>query len=310
MPRRRPPRIKFPPSRSVTRHRRQEPSFFLLDQFSLEDIGRWTNHRDKILRYHWEYYSSLAYQRSRVTDGIRAALQGASNGPLEFKGWQRVVKYKYSLDPLSVAGSLSDIGGRFNIGDIDTARFPAFPALYIASDKTTALQEAFGQETKPDAAISALDAALVAPNSISAVSVNGYLERVINLNFPERLKQFVDAIKEFVIPGHLTEIAKREKWGTPALVQSVPLLIQNLLDPNWRQLPMHYDVPANSQIFGQLVANAGIEGIIYPSKYTNKDCLAVFPQNFENDSHILLADEPPPEIHHRRLDEKTWREIN
>lgn len=310
MSRRRPARIKFPPPRSITRLRQQEPSFFLLDQFSLEDIKRWTTHRDKILRYHWEYYSSLAYQRSRVTDDIQAALQEASCGPFEFKGWQRIVKYKYSLDPLSVAGSLSDIGGRFNIGDIDPSRFPPFPALYIASDASTALQETFGKDRPLPQEFTPLELALTQSKSISNISINGTLGSVINVNKHQSLQKFIDIIKNFVLPGHLEQEAKKEKWEPPTLVRNVSLLLDALLFSDWRKWAMLYDVPVASQIFGQLAANAGIEGIIYPSKYTKKDCLAIFPQNFENDSHILIADETPPEIHHRRLDEKTWREIN
>ncbi|MDE2313913.1 MAG: hypothetical protein KGL04_07050 [Elusimicrobia bacterium] len=47
-------------------------------------------------------------------------------------------------------------------------------------------------------------------------------------------------------------------------------------------------VPISSQLFGQLAADAGIEGIVYPSKFSGKDCLAVFPQNFENESYVVI----------------------
>jgi hypothetical protein len=307
MARRRPPRKKFPLKRLTHQARHQEPSFFLLERFSLEDISRWTALRDKILRYHWEYYSSLAYQRSRLTDDIRAALLDASEKPFPFARWQRVVKYKYALEPLSVAGSLADIGGRFNIGDIDPARFPPFPALYLASDSPTALQETLGQDNHQE--LNSLELALSKPASIANVSVSGSLDAVINLNAPEKLKRFVELIKDFVVPGHLARTTQEAKWEPPELIRTVAQLLNAFLYPDWRQWANLYDVPVASQIFGQLVVDAGIEGILYPSKFSGKDCLAVFPQNFENDSFVALDDEPPPGARLRRLDAKTWKEI-
>lgn len=306
MPRRRRPH-KFHP-RKALRRQQPQPSFFLLDQFTLDDLNRWTSLRDKILQYHWEYYGSLAYQRSRVTDEIKAALLEAANRPFKFSQWQRVVKHKYAVEPLSVSGSLADVGGRFNIGDIDHARFPPFPALYIASDRPTALQESLGQDQPLGSNLNALELALTKPTSIASVSLSGSLDAVIDLNRPDRLHRFMDLIKDFVVPGRLTETMREVGWASPELIRTVPKLMQVLLDPKWREWPMLYEVPIASQIFGRLVADAGIEGILYPSKFSGKGCLAVFPQNLTNESHVVLDDEPPPETTLRRLDAKTWRE--
>ena len=71
---------------------------------------------------------------------------------------------------------------------------------------------------------------------------------------------------------------------------------------------MQHDVPAPCQLFGQLVAKVGIEGIVYPSKFGGKDCLAIFPQNFEGaDVFVQLDDPAPPGVQVRRLDATTWR---
>ena len=74
---------------------------------------------------------------------------------------------------------------------------------------------------------------------------------------------------------------------------------------------MPFDVPYSSQIFGQLVAEAGIDGILYPSKFTGKDCLAIFPQNFDDSSgsFLELDGDLPPVVKIRRLDAKTWNEL-
>jgi hypothetical protein len=73
---------------------------------------------------------------------------------------------------------------------------------------------------------------------------------------------------------------------------------------------MQFDVPATPQIFGQLVVDAGIEGIVYPSTHNKKSCLAVYPQNFrDTESYVELDDRPPHQVRFRRLDASTWRDV-
>jgi hypothetical protein len=70
--------------------------------------------------------------------------------------------------------------------------------------------------------------------------------------------------------------------------------------------PMQFDVPANCQLFGDLVASAGIEAILYPSKLTGSECLAIFPQNFSGDSYVALDDPAPSTDVVSRIDAATW----
>ena len=56
---------------------------------------------------------------------------------------------------------------------------------------------------------------------------------------------------------------------------------------------MKYDVPSNPQIFGQLLHEAGVEGVLYPSKMTGKDCVAIFTRNFEKGNSWVSLDEAP-----------------
>ena len=308
MAKRWPIRRRTPPKRSV----KPSPSeFFLLDRFSVSDIPKWIELKDQILKFHWDYYGNLAYQRSKIADELGKALLEAAQKSFTFSRWQRVVKYKYALEPLSVQGSLVDPGGRFNIGDTNPSQFPSFPALYIASDKDTALQETLSQKIDPAQEQRALDFALANPSSIASVSLSGSLGSVINLGQPERLQPLIDLIKDFSIPNSLKEAARRIGLEEPDLVRTLPKLIDILLEPNWRHWPMQFDVPIASQIFGQLVAKAGIEGILYPSKFTGKDCLVIFPQNFDDvsGSFVQLDDEAPAEAKIRRLDGKVWVEL-
>ena len=286
------------------------PTFVLLDQFSIEDIDKWSDFKDQYLKYHWDYYQALAYQRSQIADEINKSLLEAAQGNFLFERWQRALKYKYALKPFSTYGSLKDpAGGRFNIGDINPAYFSAFPALYIASDISTARQELLCQFMGPDNQEKAFEFALTNPQSVVNIALSGSLTSVINLKYPEKLKPFVELIKDFTIPDYLKKMAKAVGEREPDLIKTVSKLIDSLLNANWRIWPMQFDVPVASQIFGQLVAGAGIEGILYPSKFTGSDCLVIFPQNLEEGSFVQLEDEAPVEIQFRRLDSSSWVEI-
>lgn len=299
-------RIRYVPSKKPC------SPFTLLDRFSVEDILKWASFKDKFLRYHWDYYSDLAYRRSKISDKIKQSLLETTQTSFTFQKWQRAIKYKYALEPFSVTGSLIDPGGRFNIGDINPSQFPPFPALYFATDKETALQELLSQKIVPNreaAGLDPLDFALTTPDSIAVVSLSGSLNSIINLKEPNNLQPFVDLIKDFSIPEWLKKAANDIGEQQPELIRNVSKLVDSLLDSNWRLWPMQFDVPASSQIFGQLVSDARIEGILYISKFTGSDCLAVFPQNFDEESFIQLDDEIPEGIKIHRLDSKTWKVI-
>jgi len=303
----------FPYFRPKQRPAQVRSTFVLLDHFSVSDIHKWLALKDQFLKYYWDYHNNLAYERSKIANKIKESLLGAAQKPFTFAKWQRAVKYKYANEPLSVAGSLVDPGGRFNIGDINPSQFPPFPALYVASNKDTAIQELLSQKIDPsqkDSKLDPLDFALTSHDSIAIVSLSGSIGSVINLKDQNSLQSFVDLIKDFTIPDSLRRTAVAIGEREPELIRTVPKLIEVLSDPRWRLWPMQFDVPVASQIFGQMVSEAGIEGILYTSKFRGNDCLAIFPQNFEESSFIQLDDETPQGIQICRLDPKTWREIN
>ncbi len=231
-------------------------------------------------------------------------------GPEEFSNYYRSVKYKWSHDPLSVRGSvLDDAGGRFNFGEISRTQYPPFPCLYLGSDKITALKELFQVPPEGRGGLSSDELALSAQPSETSLAVYGSLGTIIDLNQPERLKGFVNLIKDFKITDSVVKAGRKLGVEVNA-VQTVQGLMSALLYPNWRAYPMHVDVPASCQIFGQLVSEAGIEGIKYPSKYGGKDCLAVFPQNFAGtDSFVQLKDQAPPGVTRIRLDSRSCDEL-
>lgn len=261
-----------------------------------------------LLSFHWKYYSELAYQRSRIYDQLKGSLLRPAKS-LSFSRWQRTIKYKYSLDPLSTKGSRIDPGGRFNIGEIDTTRFPVFSGLYTASDKGTVIAELLGSEKSVDS-LTPLELALTKPESMTVVSVSGNLDSVFDIRNEGDLKEFVDLIKDFRLSAPLKAMVRR---GGPIsgerllLIRTVRRLEKELTRSNWRLFPMQFDVPSSSQIFGQIAMDAGIEGIIYNSILTQQPCLAIYPQNFRNSpSYIQLDDPTPSEIVCTRIDRSNF----
>lgn len=281
----------------------------MLDQFTVDAVRNAKKYGRERVRYYWEYYTSLARQRTEKSDEIKRCLLSAAEVPSPLKRWQRVVDYRYSLHPLSAVGSLiTDPGGRFNIGDIDRTQFPPFPALYLAADQSTAIVERFGEIEAP-AGLSNLDFALRSGPSFSCVSVSGCLDSVVDLRHRERLRSFVDIIKTFKLPTDLAAHARELGIDPPSVIGSVDELISALTRPGWREEPMQVDIPAASQIFGQLVWSAGIEGIVFPSSRSGAACVAIFPENLSSSSFAELDDKAPAGVTHLRLDGTTYRDF-
>jgi hypothetical protein len=271
-----------------------------LESGLIADIPKSRALYEKLRQFHWEFYSELAYQRSKIYESLKRSLRERATS-FDFSKWQRVVKYKYALNPLGTNGSLVEPGGRFNIGAIDTARYPVFPALYVASDRGTALAELLGRSAEGDS-LTAEEVALTRPDSIAAVSLSGHIDAVLDIGDDRNLAPFVALIKGFRVSPALA--SKASKLGFPLIVvRTVPELKNMLQAQGWRNWPALYDAPAASQIFGRIVLDAQVEGIVYKSVRTAKPCLAIYHQNFQNSSSYIELDDPvPAELTVRRLD--------
>lgn len=277
----------------------------LLESGTVDGLREAKNITQKLLNFHWNYYSELARQRNVIQDQIQEALIQTCIS-FEITNWQRGVKYKYGLHPLSTVGSLTNIGGRFNTGVYVNTEVPSFPALYIAKNKDTALQEHLGQI--PNDLLSPREMALTNPASETIVSISGKFDKVFDLTNEKGLDPFLKLIKKFKLSKELKVRAYELGEPNPETIKTVKKLLDSLLMPAWRDYPSRYDVPANSQIFGHLVYTAGLEGILYPSKFTNEPCLVLFPKNFVGtDSYIQIDDETPHAKVPIRIDGTNWR---
>ena len=277
--------------------------------FNLEGLLKEAKYAEEARRYLWDYDSAMAYERSRISEKIRSALMDASEGPFEFQDWQRVVKWRYSLSPLSPAGSLkSEGGGRFNYSEFNPTKFPPFPALYLAEKRETAMCETLGQSPAEAGALNPFELALTNAQSVSIVSVRGRMDTIIDLRHMDRLKGLVELIKDFKIPQHVIDQGTALGQKVPPVVSTLEQLRATLTEYNWRWMPILGDVPASCQNFGQMVMQAGISGILYESKLDGGLCLAGFPQNFQS-SFVEIQDAGPEGIVAKRLDANSLEQV-
>ncbi|MBM4218977.1 MAG: RES domain-containing protein [Gammaproteobacteria bacterium] len=243
---------------------------------------------------------------------LLAALRAKPSAPLDLAGWVRIVDYRYCLDPLSPAGSLRGIGGRFNIGiDLSTATFNTWPALYVAENLETAFREKFHLPavsmihglTPEELALQSRDGYLVA-------YLNGRIESILDLGDTKALEPFCNVIKRYAIPKKAREVAKQLGMQAPLLVRSPSLLQRTVLTRKWRAIPTQFDLPSASQTFGGLVRDAGYEAIIFKSSQNAQRCVAIFPENLTaSASYIELTGSYPVQVNLPRLDRSTWPEF-
>ena len=204
------------------------------------------------------YRGALVRQRRQVADRLVEILVNHAK-PKEFKGWQRIVDFKYASHPLSAHGSVvSETGGRFNVGDVDQLSLRPFPALYLGSDRKVAFFEKYGvQESGPQGRLAAHEMVLADTKSIVCLRVKGSLESCVEVEDRKCLKKLAAVFSTFTIPQEAQRLAKRLGILKPLTVTSTPqLLLKTLREENWRQWSMHYDLLSNSQHLGQIAWNA------------------------------------------------------
>jgi hypothetical protein len=129
------------------------------------------------------------------------------------------------------------------------------------------------------------------------VRLQGTVEQIIDIGDLEALRAFTTVLKAFPVPRNVLEFARelglrQASW----LIRSPSSLQRHLLHPNWRMMPVQFDLPANSQIFGRIAVAAGLHGILYPSaKQAGKRCLALFTQNWPNSRSFVEVSDGVPE---------------
>jgi RES domain-containing protein len=283
------------------------PSLTQLEQFSQQSLRKWRESAGALNALHTELFFALELARQRHSAELIEAIRGNLSAGAPFQGWARIIDYRYCLTPLSIAGSLKGDGGRFNIGSgLNPAAFPAFPALYVASDYPTAFCERFGMD--PNASQGGLSSSMLglrSPASFTHVGLRGQIELVLDITELRYLLAFSAVLRQFTIPDTVRRLARKLNMrAPPSLIRSAAGLQRQLLHRDWRTYPMQFDLPSNSQVFARIAAAAGAHAILYPSaRQASGRCLALFPQNWKSSgSFVEVTDAVPSEARLIRLD--------
>lgn len=276
----------------------------LIEQLSAKSIADGEKTYKKVKLFQSRQYEYTASRRAALQKEITEALIGTAK-PFAFEKWHRIIDFQHSHQPLSTIGSyINDPGGRFNIGDINSTRFPRYSALYIAESQSTALKEAFGIDSASPG-LTERDFGLIS-NPHSSIVLSGQLKQICDLRDTDALKAYVKIIKAIDLPSDLRREAQR--YGTK-MIATVSDLLTAVLHPHWRAVPSLFDIPSTSQCFGLQLLAAGFDGVVYPSAKTKKTCLCVWTKHFVNsESFIKLEGEHPP-LAHTRIDQTNWKEF-
>jgi hypothetical protein len=283
-----------------------------LDSFTEAQLEDWTRGGDLLQRLADKAYFELEALRAAKYDALCDALRSSPGVSLDVNNWSRVTDYRWSLSPLSPAGSIKGIGGRFNIGEtLDRARGQAFPCLYIAESIETAYAEYFGDSLSTRMGPLTLgELALRRESSFTTFLLKGRLERVLDLRDDISLKPFADIIRHFNFSSQTKAAFRSAGLQQREIIRSVKNLRRRLLmEPKaWRQEPSLFGIPVASQIFGRLARDADWEAILYPSRRGSGQCLGMFTENFQaSDSRIEVIGALPSGATHTVLDKDHLR---
>jgi hypothetical protein len=158
----------------------------VLDSFTQQQLRAWESHGDTLQWLSDRIYFELEQQRVSQYDALCESLRAAPAIAVNVTNWARVTDWRWNLSPLSPAGSLKGIGGRFNIGnDLDRARNQAFGSLYLAENVETAFSEYFGgSQIEMQGGLTLGELALRRPSSFTTFLLKGQLEHRVQMRHP------------------------------------------------------------------------------------------------------------------------------
>jgi hypothetical protein len=178
----------------------------------------------------------------------------------------------------------------------------------LAEDFETAFREKFQLAStdltdglKPD------ELALEHAVGHATVFLSGWIENVFDMTSFSTLISVGKIFREVKIPKEASQLAKKLKISDRAkiMIQNGQQLHFAIVKNNWRIWPIQFGMPAPSQILAELIKAEGYEGILYPSSKGPGKCLAVFPENLTDLSHVDLIGMAPSAATITRLDSNT-----
>ena len=277
-----------------------------LDRFSHASIDKWNALSKDLDELEDVMHFNLEPERRRLRSELIAALQKNPPKNIPVTRWVRIVDYKFSLMPLSSAGSLTEIGGRFNAGmDLDEGTLKPWPALYLAEDYETAFREKFQLRTTDRIdGLTPQELALENGRSHSTVFLQGQIENVFDMTSSRHLDDIAKVLRKIKLPDRAKSLMTKlgMKPRDYAMVRTGVALYDAVLRHNWRIQPVQFGLPSRSHVLAELVRAAGFDAILYKSTMGTGKCLALFPDKLSGESYLELADAAPPEVKFTRLD--------
>ena len=276
----------------------------ILDSFYEENLKTWDEASKDLDELADLLYFGTTPGRQRFKEQLINAAKSTAGIKIEKNNWLRIVTYKYSLSPLSEAGSLIN-SGRFNIGkNIEKNAQTVWGAIYIAEDHETAYREKFQVKIEDETpGLKPEELSLVKENNISSVNIKFNLQNIFDLTEQSNLSHIANVLSKIKIPDGAQELnkkinRKRKLAKIPAIkmIKSSKALFESIFESNWNLLPTIYEIPSNSQITAEIIKLAGFEGIIYQSTKSNGKCIAIFRDNLLEGSYVELSGEFPKEV--------------
>jgi hypothetical protein len=284
-----------------------------LERFTNADLQRWQQVSRDLDELNASLYFGLEPARRRLRSRLCDALIQTGGVQVTLDQWVRVVTYQYSLEPLSCAGSLQSIGGRFNAGhELDDNTLNPWPALYLAENFETAFREKFQlSSTDSTLGLSPNELALEHAVSHSTVFVSGKLCNIFDMTTFATLNSIGKIFREVKMPKEAGALAKKLNIPNSGsiMIQSGQQLHNALTKQNWRIFPVQFGLPSPSQIMAELIRACGYEGIMYPSSKGHGRCVAVFPDKLADASNISLIGNAPTPNTTTRLDIHTAQSL-
>lgn len=282
------------------------PGLIELERFTESTLKQWKTYSQDLDELQQTLFFGVRPEQQRLQQEIIAALREAVPVGVELDGWCRIVPYRYSMEPLSCAGSLQGVGGRFNAGiDLDADTLAPWPALYLAADYQTAFREKFQlpQGAHQDG-LTPEELALEHLSSHAAVVIAGRLHRVFDMTSVDTVAPVAKVLRRIKIPTKARQLDLKLRTGA-RMVRTGQDLHDAACNHNWRTLPVQFGLPAPSHVLASWIRSAGFEAIQYRSTKGAGNCVAVFPGLIGADSFVELRDPAPESLKHARLDTDT-----
>jgi len=173
------------------------------ERFTESTLNRWNAVSRDLDELHAVLFFGLQPEQRRLRKELIVALQTVPAAMQDLSQWVRIVTYQYSLEPLSSAGSLRDVGGQFNAGsELDPGTLAAWPALYIAEDFQTAFREKFQlAQTGSVDGLTPQELALEHGVSHGTVFVQGRLHSVFDMTTSRTLAAVARVLRRIKMPS-------------------------------------------------------------------------------------------------------------